>query len=512
MRRSVAPLPTVQELRLRVGHPMKPSSFARGSDLRVATDRPTILQIIPQLDTGGAELSAVEIAEAVVRAGGRALVLAEPGGRLAADMTAAGGEIDRRSRPPPRTRCACWPTPARIARHRRRRGRRSGACPQPRAGLERADGRAARGRAVRDHLSRRLRRDQRAQAALQQRDGAGRRGDRQLALHRRPDRASATARRASASRSSIAASTSRAFDPAADRARAGRGPARALGRRAGSARHPAGGAADGLEGPGRADRGRGHGCRRQGRLGTPCVVLAGDAQGRDGYVAGVAGADRPAWACETHVRLVGHVEDMPAAFLAAHVTVVASTEPEAFGRAAHRGGGDGLPGDRHRHRRPAGDRAGGSRPLAAARPSPGWLVPPGDAAALAERLAEALALAPPSARPWLGQRARPHVLANFTVEAMQRSTLAVYDRLLGTVLERRFDERPRPTELPAATAATTLTCGTISPDFTHVSRRLAGLPRTAGARHRSCSNNRRRLQHTSSNDEPRLSASHPVRG
>ena len=34
-----------------------------------------------------------------------------------------------------------------------------------------------------------------------------------------------------------------------------------------------------------------------------------------------------------HVRLVGHVEDVAAAFLAAHVTVVASTEPEAFGRA-----------------------------------------------------------------------------------------------------------------------------------------------------------------------------------
>ena len=49
----------------------------------VARDRPTILQIVPQLDTGGAELSAIEIVEAVVRAGGRALLLAEPGGRLA---------------------------------------------------------------------------------------------------------------------------------------------------------------------------------------------------------------------------------------------------------------------------------------------------------------------------------------------------------------------------------------------------------------------------------------------
>jgi hypothetical protein len=37
-------------------------------------------------------------------------------------------------------------------------------------------------------------------------------------------------------------------------------------------------------------------------------------------------------------------------------------------------------------------------------------------------------------------RARRHVMAHFTVEAMQRRTLAVYDRLLGTILERRFEE------------------------------------------------------------------------
>ena len=43
--------------------------------------------------------------------------------------------------------------------------------------------------------------------------------------------------------------------------------------------------------------------------------------------------------------------------LAAHVAVVASTEPEAFGRAAIEAPGHGRPGDRHRHRRPARDRA-----------------------------------------------------------------------------------------------------------------------------------------------------------
>src|SRR4249920_2421301 len=59
----------------------------------VAQTRPTILQIIPRLDTGGAELSLIEIVEAVVRAGGRALALTEPGGRLAPRVMAAGGEL-----------------------------------------------------------------------------------------------------------------------------------------------------------------------------------------------------------------------------------------------------------------------------------------------------------------------------------------------------------------------------------------------------------------------------------
>ena len=42
--------------------------------------RPTILQIIPRLDTGGAEQTTLEVTEAVVRAGGRMLVATEGGG------------------------------------------------------------------------------------------------------------------------------------------------------------------------------------------------------------------------------------------------------------------------------------------------------------------------------------------------------------------------------------------------------------------------------------------------
>jgi len=70
----------------------------------------------------------------------------------------------------------------------------------------------------------------------------------------------------------------------------------------------------------------------------------------------------------------------------------------------------------------------------------GWLVPPGDATALAGRIKRALNLAP-DARTALGARARQHVTAKFSLHQMQLATLAVYDELLGTRLSARFEER-----------------------------------------------------------------------
>ena len=52
----------------------------------------TILQVVPRLDTGGSEQATVEIAEALTRAGAKALV-ATAGGRMANAVTQAGGEI-----------------------------------------------------------------------------------------------------------------------------------------------------------------------------------------------------------------------------------------------------------------------------------------------------------------------------------------------------------------------------------------------------------------------------------
>ena len=121
-----------------------------------------------------------------------------------------------------------------------------------------------------------------------------------------------------------------------------------------------------------------------------------------------AGTGRSGSASNDRVRLVGHVEDIAAAYLAAHVTVVASTEPEAFGRTAIEAAAMGCP--------VIATDIGAPPETVLAEPAvrpdaiTGWLVPPGDAEALAERLAEALALAP-AARAALAERARRHVLA-----------------------------------------------------------------------------------------------------
>ena len=53
---------------------------------------PAILQVIPHLETGGAELSTLEIVDALSAVGARALVATE-GGRMASDVERLGGEI-----------------------------------------------------------------------------------------------------------------------------------------------------------------------------------------------------------------------------------------------------------------------------------------------------------------------------------------------------------------------------------------------------------------------------------
>lgn len=154
-------------------------------------------------------------------------------------------------------------------------------------------------------------------------------------------------------------------------------------------------------------------------------VLAGDAQGRTDYVSAVE-ARIAARGLADRVHIVGHCADMPAANLAADVVAVPSTEPEAFGRTAVEAQAAG---------RPVVVSDIGATPETVLAPPDcapdvrtGWRVPAGDAAALADALSEALTL-DSQERAALGARARDRARA-FGLDAMTGATLALYGRLL----------------------------------------------------------------------------------
>lgn len=64
----------------------------RGLSQAGSGDKPAILQLVPALNEGGVERGALEIGEAILKAGGRALI-ATAGGKMESRFTAMGGEI-----------------------------------------------------------------------------------------------------------------------------------------------------------------------------------------------------------------------------------------------------------------------------------------------------------------------------------------------------------------------------------------------------------------------------------
>lgn len=167
------------------------------------------------------------------------------------------------------------------------------------------------------------------------------------------------------------------------------------------------------------------------QLGDAVFILAGDDQGRGSYRSELE-AQIQAAGLQDRVRLVGHCEDIPAAFALAHVAVIASISPETFGRTSIESQAAGCPvivTD-------VGAAPENVISVSSSADFTGWVVPTADSAALAASLVEALSL-PPETRAAIGQRARAHVAAQFTLQEMQRATLAVYDELLGTDLGAR---------------------------------------------------------------------------
>jgi glycosyltransferase involved in cell wall biosynthesis len=404
----------------------------------VGKDQPTILQIIPQLDAGGAELSTVEIAEAIIQAGGRAIVLSEPG-RLTSRLQAAGARavtFPAATKNPlrmlanaramarmvtehgvdiihARSRAPAWSAllAARrthvpfVTTYHGAYGETNALKRAYNSVMARGDVVIANSRYTADLIATRY-----ATAR-----------DRIEVIHRGVDGTTFDAQRITPDR--MARLHARWGTTAGQRivlhaARLTRWKGQVV-------------LIDAL-------------AKVKALLDThdAVLVLAGDAQGREGYLKELQ-AQIEALGLSGRVRLVGHVEDIAAAYLAAHVTVVASIEPEAFGRSAIEAGALACPVIATNIGAPPETVI--AQPAGAKEQITGWLVPPGDAGALAQAIAEALSLSPDD-RAEMGARARRHVLANFTTQAMQRRTLAIYDRLLDTDLKDRF-VLPLPTSI-----------------------------------------------------------------
>ena len=111
------------------------------------------------------------------------------------------------------------------------------------------------------------------------------------------------------------------------------------------------------------------------------------------------------------------------AFALAAVSLIASTGPEAFGRTAIEAQMMGSPVIATRIGAPP--ETVRAPPEVAAEARTGWLIAPGDPAALATALTEALGLGP-EVLAGLSARAIANARDHFSLAAMKAATLAVY--------------------------------------------------------------------------------------
>jgi glycosyltransferase involved in cell wall biosynthesis len=392
--------------------------------------QPVVLQIIPTLGTGGAERTTIEVCEALAIAGGEALVASE-GGRLEAELAAAGGELIRfpaAAKNPAtllanarrlqqliaargvnlvhaRSRAPAWSAlmAARLARvpfvttyH--------GIYNQKSAPKSWYNGVMARGDIViaNSHYTARI---------LQARHGTP--AARLRVIHRGVDLArfapqAVSGERMADLRAKWGVSSDARVIVLAARLTRWKG------------QHVAIGAAALLK-----DR---------PEFSDVIFVLAGDDQGRTGYRHELASRITEL-GLSGRVLLPGHCEDMPAAFLGASLALVPSIEAEAFGRISVEAQAMGCPvAVSDLGALPETILQGGAEKVAS-----GWVFPAGDAAALAGRIAMVLSL-PAERKAAIAHAARDHVAARFSKAALQRETLRVYDNLLSSKLTDGFDQ------------------------------------------------------------------------
>jgi len=151
------------------------------------------------------------------------------------------------------------------------------------------------------------------------------------------------------------------------------------------------------------------------------VLMVGDDQGRKTYRAELEHMIAQAGLRDS-VKLCGHCDDMPAAYLLADIAIAPSLEPEAFGRTAVEPQVMGRPVLAADH---------GAARETVLNGDTGWLVKPGDPEAWAEALSNACE-AGAARRQVMGMAARARARKLYSVDAMVEATLKVYARVLET--------------------------------------------------------------------------------
>lgn len=149
------------------------------------------------------------------------------------------------------------------------------------------------------------------------------------------------------------------------------------------------------------------------------TVIVGAAQGRDDYVRELNSAIAAAGPT-VQVTLAEQCHDMPAAYAAATLVVAPSLVPEGFGRVPVEAQAMGVP---------VIASALGAFQETIVPDRTGWLVPPGDATALAEKIMVALTL-PAAARAAVVAQAQSQARDRYAVATMTVATLDVYRQIL----------------------------------------------------------------------------------
>nr|WP_197974995.1 glycosyltransferase family 4 protein [Phaeovibrio sulfidiphilus] len=149
------------------------------------------------------------------------------------------------------------------------------------------------------------------------------------------------------------------------------------------------------------------------------AIFVGSDQGRTAYTESLQARARRL-GVEDQILFAGDCRDMAAAYMLADVVASTSTRPEAFGRVVAEAQAMGRPVIAPDH---------GAAPEVIKAGATGWLTPPGDPHALAEALRLALDM-DEGTRNAVAREAVAHIRANFSRKMMLDNTLHVYRELL----------------------------------------------------------------------------------